>query len=254
MRVDDAPTGKPWNNPAAAFERPSATISRFASRCSPRCAEMLRDSAVESANVTNAKPAAGTSSAVRSWRPTAGKAGAGNPEGIGPTTATPSPVKPNTAVAAAAPTTARTIPGTLGHQRRHARITARDATPTTSAGTTVAPSRRPRTNASTSSYTPVAVVVKPNSFGSWLTSTTTAIPLRKPMRTGLENSSARTPIRANPAATQKAPINNARRPASAIARDGSPWAPRSGSNAAAIMGPSAESGPSTRNLDVPKSA
>ena len=56
VRVADAPTGKPWNNPAAAFERPSATISRFASRCSPRCAEMLRDSAVKSANVTNAKP------------------------------------------------------------------------------------------------------------------------------------------------------------------------------------------------------
>ena len=167
---------------------------------------MLRDSAVESANVTNARPAAGMSSAVRSWRPTDGKAGAGNPEGIGPTTATPSPVNPNTAVAAAAPTTASTIPGTLGHQRRHPRITPRDATPTTSEGTTVAPSRTPRTKPSNWSYTPVADAVKPNSFGSWLTTTTTAIPLRKPMRTGLEKSSARMPIRASPAATHKAPI------------------------------------------------
>ncbi len=215
---------------------------------------MLRDNAVASASVTNAMPAAATSSAAMSSMLTSGSVGTGKPEGMDPTTATPASVRPNNAVAAAAPTTAITMPGTFGHQRRHARITTSDAVPTAGAGATVLPSRRPRRNASDCSYIPVAAVVKPNSFGSWLTRTTSAIPLRNPMRTGFENNSARTPMRTSPAAMQNTPINNASMPASATARDGSPWAPTSGRIAAAISGPSAESGPNTRNLDDPKVA
>lgn len=57
-------------------------------------------------------------------------------------------------------------------------MTARLPRPMASAVALVAPPARPSTNARISSNTPRASVVNPNSFGSWLTNTTTAMPLR----------------------------------------------------------------------------
>ena len=108
--------------------------------------------------------------------------------------------------------------------------------------------RRPR------STSPCASELKPNSFGSCPTKTITAIPLRKPTRTGFDRSSARTPRRAKPAAMHSAPMSSASIEASATALAGSAWASTSGRSAAAISGPSAESGPSTRMRDGPNSA
>ena len=57
-----------------------------------------------------------------------------------------------------------------------------------------------------------------------------------------------------PASTVIAPVISASAEASATARSGSPFGPTSGRIVAAIMGPSEESGPSTRILDGPNSA
>ena len=71
----------------------------------------------------------------------------------------------------------------------------------------------------------------------------TAIPLRKPTRTGFDKNCARTPRRAKPAAMHSAPMSSASIEASATALAGSARASTSGTSAAAISGPSAESGP-----------
>ena len=62
------------------------------------------------------------------------------------------------------------------------------------------------------------------------------------------------PSRATPARTVIAPVMSASAEASATARAGSPLAPTIGRIVAAIMGPSEESGPSTRIRDGPKTA
>jgi hypothetical protein len=53
-----------------------------------------------------------------------------------------------------------------------------EAMPITSAARTVSPSATPRTNADASWSSPSASVEKPKTFGSWLTITVSAIPLR----------------------------------------------------------------------------
>jgi hypothetical protein len=57
-----------------------------------------------------------------------------------------------------------------------------------------------------------------------------------------------------PASTVRTPTSRASIEASAMARCGSPLAPTIGMMVAAIMGPSDESGPSTRILEGPKMA
>jgi hypothetical protein len=59
---------------------------------------------------------------------------------------------------------------------------------------------------------------------------------------------------ATPASTVITPTSSASIEASATARCGSPLAPTMGMMVAAIMGPSEESGPSTRILEGPKMA
>ena len=88
---------------------------------------------------------------------------------------------------------------------------------------TVLPSETPWTKALNSALSPLAVVLKPNSFGSWLTSTTIARPFKYPTRIGLEKSSARVPTRIIPATMQYAPIKSARMLASATAFWGHRW-------------------------------
>ncbi len=252
VRDADALTGNPLNNPAARFAAPSAMISWSLSTRSPRFDARLRDKVVVSASMTNAIPAAATSSLPVSWRLTSGKLAVGKPEGIRPTTDTPCAVRSKISVAMAEPTTATRIPGTLGSQWRNARITAREAMPTIRLAVTVSPLATPSTKALLSSNNRSALALNPKSRGSWLTSTTMAMPLRKPTRTGFESNSARMPARANPAITHMAPMRRASIPASATAVAGSPCAPRSGRIAATMSGPNAESGPSTSTRDGPK--
>ena len=84
--------------------------------------------------------------------------------------------RPNTPTATVAPTTATSTPGILGRHRLNARITTRQATPMISAAVFVSPSTTPRTKARASGITPSASMEKPKSFGSWLSSTVSAIP------------------------------------------------------------------------------
>ena len=71
---------------------------------------------------------------------------------------------------------------------------------------------------------------------------------------GLEIRSAMNPSFATAATIMMAATMIARIEASAIARLGSPSAPASGRIVAAIIGPSEESGPSTRIRDGPNTA
>jgi hypothetical protein len=130
-----------------------------------------------SANETRAIPTAPATRAPRSWAGTLGSWNDGSPLGSGPTTETPyRSARPNTPTATVAPTTATSTPGTLGRHRLHPRITARQATPMTSAARLVSPSATPRSKARVSGITPSASTEKPKSLGSWLSSTVSAIP------------------------------------------------------------------------------
>ena len=71
---------------------------------------------------------------------------------------------------------------------------------------------------------------------------------------GLDSRSATNPSFATPAPIMIAPTRSASIDASAIACSGLPFEPRIGRIVAAIIGPSEESGPSTRILDGPNSA
>ena len=95
---------------------------------------------------------------------------------------------------------------------------------------------------------------KPNSFGSWPTRIVSASPFMYPIMVGFESRSATKPSRATPPRAVIPPTSSASIDASATARCGSPPAPISGRIVAAIIGPSDESGPSTRILDGPKTA
>ena len=107
------------------------------------------------------------------------------------------------------------------------------------------------TNAAISATSPLASVLNPNSLGSWPTKITTARPARYPVRTGFESRSATKPSLARPAPVVISPTRIASIPARAIA---SSWLPAArGRIVAAIMGPSEESGPSTRTGEGPTS-
>ena len=71
---------------------------------------------------------------------------------------------------------------------------------------------------------------------------------------GFESRSATNPRRTIPPTAITTPTISASIEASATARLGSPFAPRSGMMVAAIIGPSEESGPSTSTFDGPKIA
>ena len=94
-------------------------------------------------------------------------------------------------------------------------------------------------------------MLNPNSFGSWPMRIVIARPARYPVRTGLESRSATNPSRTMAAATVIVPTSSASIPASAIFCSSLP--PASGRIVAAIIGPSAESGPRIRTGDDPTS-
>ena len=113
-----------------------------------------------------------------SARSKAGRAGAGKPFGTGPTTATPWATSPNAATATVAPTKAMRTAGTFGASALKAKSSTRQASPMARAAALVRPSATPTTNSLRRAGVLSAVTLKPNSLGSWLTTTTTATPLR----------------------------------------------------------------------------
>jgi hypothetical protein len=123
-------------------------------------------------------PKAARARVLRSVMPTWGTAKVGNPDGTSPTTVTPRATRSNDDTATMEPTTATSTPGIFGSQRWNPMITARDARPTTSAAGTVSLLPTPSRKAFVWLITLPLEPLKPNSFGSWLTTTTTAMPLR----------------------------------------------------------------------------
>ena len=247
-------TGNPWKSPAARFAAPTPTISRSPSTSSPLRAENAEAVEIVSVNDTSAMPSAPATSSHRSSRGTVGTVNGGTPSGIGPTTATPRSCRSSRVTVAIASTTATSTPGNRGSARWKPRISTRLAAPTARAAPTVSPSTRPCTNPAPSSTRLSASTEKPRSLGSWPTTMVSASPFMYPTCVGFDNSSATNPSRKTPASTVIAPTSNASSEAYATARPGSPSATVSGITVAAIIGPSAESGPSTRTLDGPKTA
>ena len=124
--------------------------------------------------------------------------------------------------------------------------------PSTAAVVWVSPSATAFSVARISPTRVVASTEKPSSLGIWFTITTTATPMRYPVRIGLESRSVTNPRRRKPATTRMTPIMIANRPASATARSGSPAA--RGRIDEAMIGASDESGPSTSTRDGPTTA
>ncbi len=71
-------------------------------------------------------------------------------------------------------TTTTSGPGTFGISARSSKMITSDDTPSAAATGLMAP--RPRPNSTTCRKTPSAGALKPSSLGSWLTTTTTAMP------------------------------------------------------------------------------
>ncbi len=247
-------TGNPWKRPAAILAAPMPIISRFPSTSVPLRAANAEAVEIVSASETTAIPTAPRASTERSLALTSGMVSGGKPDGRLPTTLTSCSTSENTVTAAIDTTTAIRTPGAFGANLRRPRISASDTRPSASAAPTVSPSATPSTNPRTSSMKPLASTLNPKSFGSWPTRMVSANPFMYPICVGLDSRSATKPSRSTAASTTIAPVIRASIEASATARSGSPWAATSGSSVAAIIGPSDESGPSTRIGDGPNSA
>ena len=115
--------------------------------------------------------------------------------------------------------------------------------------------RRPRRRSpSAPSMKPSASTEKPKSFGSWPDEDREREPVHVADHRRLREQVGDEAEPQQPAEDHERADEEREREASSIARAGSPWAPRSGRIVAAIMGPSDESGPSTRIRDGPKTA
>ncbi len=156
---------KPWNSPAAAFEAPTAIISRLASTSSPRRAAKLEDVAMVSVSETSTMPAAAAASVARSLALVQGNDGVGSPDGSVPTVFTPSAARSNTADTTVAATTATRTAGTFFESRGRPSSNVRVPSPTSSAVVLVW--SRLEKKARTLSTDDSASVEKPNSLGSW---------------------------------------------------------------------------------------
>ena len=147
--------GNPWNNPVAAFARPSAMTSWFGLTSRPSREANVRDSTLVSAKATSAMPIAAAESDGRSDVSTSGSSNEGSPRGSEPTTAISS-ASPKTATAAMEKATATSTPGTLGASRRRTRTRTIVPDPISSAGRTTCPSPNPSANATSCRIDPSA--------------------------------------------------------------------------------------------------
>ncbi len=135
-------TGKPRSRPEPALATPSASSSRLGLIVSPRRAND-RAVSTSSLNPTISTVNAGSTSSRKTCGLMSGSRGAGRPAGIGPTTPIPWLARPNTAVTAAAPSTASSGPGACGQRQRSSSKKARTA----AASATVASWARPMSRA-----------------------------------------------------------------------------------------------------------
>ena len=134
------------------------------------------------------------------------------------------------------------------------RISARLTNPIAAAAATASPDVTPSTNARVSSISPFSSVENPSSFGSCPMRIVSASPFMYPICVGLERRSAMNPSFPIPATIVMTPTSRASIDANATARSGSPPDPMIGRIVAAIIGPSEESGPSTRTREGPNAA
>ena len=199
---------------------------------------------------TREMPAAEAMSIGSAEGSTRGTLGAGKPCGSEPMTSTPLAARSNKTTARIDTTTAASTPGILECIRFRPTMRARSISPMANANTFVWP--RFCQNAAISGNNPSASTENPNSLGNCPTTIVTASPARYPTRMGRESKSATKPSFSTPAAVHSTPTISASVLAYATAAS---WLPAaSGRMTAAIMAPSAESGPSTRNGDGPKAA
>ena len=233
------------------FASPIPDISWLPDTLSPRRAARERDSTALSANATSAMPAAGSAREATSAHVRPPSAGAGRPCGSAPTTGS-DPDSPKIAV----------MRGRDDDHDEHAR----DGRPQQSEREDdderadaechrerLAP--RPPRRRSRSTRRPAEAtesIEKPSSFGTCEMITSSATALRYPTRMGLDSRSVTKPRRRMPPSSRIAPTMIASSPASATARSSLPSA--RGRTDAAMIGASAESGPSTRMRDGPNTA
>ena len=251
VREEEADTGKPPRRPPAIFASPIPDISWLPDTLSPRRAARERDSTAVSANATSAMPAAGSASEATSAHVRPPSAGAGRPCGSAPTTGN-DPDSPKIAVIAVATTTTTSTPGTGDRSSLSAKMTTSEPMPNAIASAWTSPAATPLTIDTTSGRGDRDSIEKPSSFGTCDTITSSATALRYPTRMGLDSRSVTKPRRRRPPSRRIAPTMIASSPASATARSSLPSA--RGRTDAAMMGASAESGPSTRTRDGPNTA
>ena len=247
-------TGNPWNKPAARFATPIPVISPLPSISCPVRAANADAVEIVSASDTRAIPSAPPSSGARSAAWMSGMVSGGNPLGSTPTRLTPWLARLKTVVETIASTTMISTAGIFGSHRCSTSISTSPAIPTAAAAGTAFPWARPSANPVTSPRKPSASTLNPNSLGSCPTRMVRARPFIYPIIVGLEIRSAMKPSLATAPRTRIPPTISASIDASAMARSGLPSAPASGRIVAAIIGPSEESGPSTRIRDGPNTA
>ena len=129
-----------------------------------------------SANDTRATAQPPITTAPMSARPIQGTANDGNPWGSGPSTFTPA-LRPRSSMptATVAATTAIRMPG-MRLKRLSGRITASVPAPTTNAVQLASPPQHRAGDPPESRSGPPVSIETPNSFGSWLISTVSAMP------------------------------------------------------------------------------
>ena len=168
--------GNPWNSPAARLAAPRPIISWFGSTWERVLAAYVRDRTLVSANATMATAQPPITTWPRSARSIHGSANDGRPCGSGPSTFTPAlSSRPSTPTATVAPTTAIRRPG-IRFQGLSSRIAASVPAPTANAVQLAWPPRIDWAICTRSRSGPTLSIEKPNSLGSWLISTVSAMP------------------------------------------------------------------------------
>ncbi len=178
-----------------------------------------------------------------------GSAGAGNPLGTWPTSATPCAPRSNRRAAVMPPTTSTSAPGIDGLRKRRARITASAVAPTSRVTPWMSPSDRAHDPSSRQALSPSASV--PVSLGSSPITTSIAAPARNPVITGFERNRAIQPIRRTASSRNSTPA--ARVIAATSSSACSPFRPVS-STAPPATAASDELGPVEICLEVQNSA
>ena len=169
-------TGKPWKKPAKMLAAPMPIISWSPRTRSPRRA--ANDDAVDivSARATTAMATAPRNSSGTSAQGTVGTVSGGKPWGSTPMVFTPSSCRSNRLTAREASTTTTSTAGIFGMSRCISRMPTSETTPIAAAVPLKSWSAMPATKARVSAIRPSASTENPNSLGSWPTTMVRARP------------------------------------------------------------------------------